>query len=275
MKKNRILIIDHSDSARTLLFKKLRAEIEDVEIIACSNAKEAMTACNRYEFHIITTSIDLPDTNGYQLIDQIRDSNKNSDTAIFVVSSNNENQMIEEFDIDETKAVTAYFDKSDGHKSLVTFISDFLQKSDVSTARLIYVDNSSTSSAIICSILETNGFHFQHFKSSQQGLDFIRNDINENDQCTYDILITDILLSGTIIGYDLVKTIRQELKLDYLSLPILLLTQEPDEDEKTDFTGIFGAGTNDFLAKPVSENDLLERLQILLNIKRQNEALHQ
>ena len=33
---------------------------------------------------------------------------------------------------------------------------------------------------------------------------------------------------------------------DYLALPVLLMTIEPGEDERTDFTGIFGAGTNDF-----------------------------
>ena len=42
---------------------------------------------------------------------------------------------------------------------------------------------------------------------------------------------------------------------------ILLLTIEPGEDERTDCTGIFGAGTNDFITKPVDESDLLSRLQ--------------
>ena len=56
-------------------------------------------------------------------------------------------------------------------------------------------------------------------------------------------------------------------------LAILLMTVEPDEDEKTDFTGIFGAGTNDFITKPITEDNLIERLVNLVNVKRQNEAL--
>ena len=40
------------------------------------------------------------------------------------------------------------------------------------------------------------------------------------------------------------------------------------------YTAIFGAGTNDFITKPVDEDDLLKRLQTLVNIKRQNEALN-
>jgi len=271
--RSRILIIDYSDVARTILFRKLQTELSDVEIIACGSGKEAITAATRYEFDIITTSIDLPDINGYQLIEKIRSIPKNQDTAIFVVSGNNDNTITEEFNVDETKAVTAYFDKADEHKSLVSFIADFLQKSDIKTARIIYVDNSATSAAITSAILKRQGFHFQHFKSSEQGLLFIKNDIEQHGYCTYDIVITDILLTGTMIGYDLVKTIRNEYKLDYLTLPILLLTAEPDENEKTDFTGIFGAGTNDFLTKPISEDDLIERLQLLINIKRQHEAI--
>ena len=46
-----------------------------------------------------------------------------------------------------------------------------------------------------------------------------------------------------------------------------------EENEKTDFTGIFGAGTNDFITKPISEEVLVERIINLINIKRQNEAL--
>ncbi len=272
--RNRILIIDNSDVARTILFKKLKAELDNIEIIACGSAKEAITAATRYEFDIITTGIDLIDMNGYQLIEKIRATSKNKDTAIFVVSSNNDNELIHEFNMDETKAVTAYFDQADGHKSLVSFISNFLQKSDLSTARIIYVDNSATSAAITSSILNNQGFHYKHFKSSEQGLAFIKDDIDTHGLCTYDILITDILLTGTIIGYDLVKTVRNDYGLDYLTLPILLLTMEPDEDEKTDFTGIFGAGTNDFLTKPFSEADLLDRIKVLINIKRQHDAIH-
>jgi len=273
--RSRILIIDHTDDSRTALFKKIHDQLENIEIIACGSAKEAITATTRYEFDIITTSIELSDMNGYQLIDKIRHSPKNKDTAIFVVSGHDEAPITQDLNMDETKAVTAYFDRSDEHKSLVSFIADFLQKSDINTARIIYVDNSATSSAITSSMLKRQGFHFKHFKSSEQGLEYIQQDIEQHGACTYDLLISDILLSGTILGYDLVKTVRNQYKLDYLTLPILLLTPEPDENEKTDFTGIFGAGTNDFLTKPFSEDSLLDRIEVLINIKRQHEALHQ
>lgn len=271
--KNRILIIESSDSARSLLYKKLQSKLNQIDIIACASAKEALTAVTRYDFNIITTSIDLPDMNGYQLVKKIRQIQKNSNTAIFIISSNHEEELAQ-LDDQQNKAVTAYFDKSDGHNSLISFIKKFLQKSNIKTARIIYVDNCSSDDDIVASTLKRHGFHIKHFKTAEQGLDFIRQDVVDNEHCTYDLLITDIFITGTIVGYDFIKRIRNEIKLDYQALPTLLLVQEPKDDNKTDFTGIVGAGTNDFLTKPIEEGELLKRIQVLINIKRQKQALN-
>ncbi len=139
---------------------------------------------------------------------------------------------------------------------------------------MLYVDKSATSTAITTSILSKNGIEFVHFREANEALDFLRDDLQANGHCTIDVLITDLMLSSELTGFELIQTIRNELHLDYLALPILLMTIEPGEDEKTDFTGIFGAGTNDFITKPIDPDDLLDRLQNLINIKRQNEALN-
>ena len=122
--------------------------------------------------------------------------------------------------------------------------------------------------------LKKHGIDFHHFGEATEALEFLRQDIQTNDSCSMDVMITDLLLSGDMHGFELIQKIRNELELDYLTLPILLMTMEPGEDERTDFTGIFGAGTNDFITKPVDETDLLGRLQNLVNIKRQSEALN-
>ena len=57
--KRRILLIDSSDSARTILCNEISSRAPDLDIIACASGKEAMTAVKRYEFEIITTGISL------------------------------------------------------------------------------------------------------------------------------------------------------------------------------------------------------------------------
>lgn len=273
MKKRRLLLIDASDSARTILFKEISSRADDLDIIACGTGKEALTAVKRFEFEIITTGIALEDMNGYELIEQIRNSPKNKDTAIFVVSGDTDTRIMGA-DMEDTNAVTAYFDKAEGHETLVNFILNYLGSNSELAVKLLYVDKSATSTSITTTILKNNDIEFVHFREATEALDHLRQDLEQNQLCSYDMMITDLMLSSNMTGFELIHAIRNELELDYLSLPVLLMTIEPGEDERTDFTGIFGAGTNDFITKPVDEADLLFRLQTLVNIKRQSEAIN-
>jgi len=273
LNKRRLLLVDYSDSARTILFKEISRQMPDLEIIACATAREALSSIKRFEFEIITTSLSLPDMDGYKLIEEIRKSVKNRDTAIFVVSGDADTRIMGS-NPDDTNAVTAYFNKSEGHKPLVNFILNFLGKNSQAPVKAIYVDKSATSTAITSAILSKNGIDFIHVRESSEALDFLRDDLAKNNSCTIDLLICDLMLTSQINGFELIQTIRNELGLDYLTLPVLLMTIEPADDEHTDFTGIFGAGANDFITKPFNEEDLLNRIITLVNIKRQNEALN-
>jgi DNA-binding response OmpR family regulator len=270
--KKRVLIIDTSDSARTILFKQLQSQMPDIDIIACGTGREALTATNRFQFEIITTGLSLPDMDGYELIAEIRKQNKNKETPVFVVSGDTHTHIVDP-ENDDANAITAYFDKAEGHSALVSFIKDFMHRESTLYARILYVDPSATSAAITNSILEKNHFNYLHIKDGETALNELRLDYNKNYQCTYDLLITDLVLDNRMDGFTLIQTIRKELEFDYMTLPILLMTIEPGMDEKTDFTGIFGAGTNDFITKPITEEKLIERVANLINIKRQNEAL--
>jgi len=272
--KKRLLIIDSSDSTRSILYKELLSSLPDIDIIACGTAKEALTATKRFNFEIITTGLTLPDMDGQKMIEEIRKQQKNIDTPIFVVSGDTHTHIINNDNEDiTTSAITAYFDKSEGHKALVNFISNFLGKDNVIAAKILYVDQSATSAAITSSILNKNNFNFLHIKTGEMALNELRRDYDENQKCTYDVLITDLTLNQQMTGFELIQSVRRELNFDYLTLPILLMTVEPEDNEKTDFTGIFGAGTNDFITKPIAEEALVERILNLINIKRQNEAL--
>jgi len=273
LNKRRLLLIDSSNSVRSILYNEIAKQMPSLDIIACATAKEALTAIKRFEFEIITTSIELSDMDGYKLIEQVRKSVKNRDTAIFVVSGDTDTRIVGE-DMDDTNAVTAYIDKAEGHEALVNFILNFLGEDTIVPIKVLYVDKSATSTAITTSIMEQNDVTYIHFKEAEDALDFLRQDFAENHRCTVDMLIADLMLSNQMNGIDLIQNIRKELEFDYLTLPALLLTIEPGEDERTDFTGIFGSGTNDFMTKPINPTDLLNRIRTLVNIKRQNEALN-
>ncbi len=270
--KKRLLIIDASDSARTILYKELLSNLAEIDIIACGTAKEALIATRRFEFQIITTGLTLPDMDGHALIEEIRQQPKNRDTPIFVVSGDTHTKILDPA-AGKSEAITAYFDKAEGHKALVEFIYNFLAKDRSLSARILYVDSSATSAAITMSILDKNNLNYHHVKDGMAALAALRQDIADSGRCSYEMMITDLVLTPDMDGFTLIQNVRDTLKLNYLSLPILLMTMEPEDDETTDFTKIFGAGTNDFITRPISEDTLMERVINLINIKRQHEAL--
>lgn len=272
LNKRRLLLIDSSSSVRSILYNEIAKQMPSLDIIACATAKEALTAIKRFEFEIVTTSIELSDMDGYKLIEQVRNSDKNKDAAIFVVSGDSDTRIVDDA-MDDTNEVTAYIDRAEGHQALVTFIFNFLGEDMVVPIKVLYVDKSATSTSITTSIMEKNDVAYIHFKEAEDALDFLRQDFAKNHRCTVDLLISDIMLSSQMNGIDLIQNIRKELEFDHLTLPALLLTIEPGEDERTDFTGIFGSGTNDFMTKPINPTDFLNRIKTLVNIKRQNEAL--
>ncbi len=274
LSQKKILIIDSSDSTRAILFKELLSSAPDLDIIACGTAKEAITACKRFEFDIITTGLSLPDMGGYEMIDNIRDQMKNKDTPIFVVSGDTKTQIITNEESDR-HAITAFFDKAEGHTALVEFIANYLEEESTNTANILYVDPSATSAAITKSILTKNNFNFRHVTEGQDAVDILKADAEASPSSSFDLLITDLSLSNQMAGFELIQFVRNDIGYDYLTLPILLMTMEPGEGENTDFTGIFGAGTNDFITKPLTEKTLIERITNLVDIKRQNEALQE
>ena len=174
--KKRLLIIDSSDSARTILFKELLTNLPDIDIIACGTAKEALTATKRFNFEIITTGLSLPDMGGQEMITEIRKQQKNVDTPIFVVSGDTHTHIINTDEDSTASAITAYFDKAEGHKALVDFICNFLGKDNTIAAKILYVDQSATSAAITSSILEKNNFNFLHVKTGEMALNELRRD---------------------------------------------------------------------------------------------------
>lgn len=72
-----------------------------------------------------------------------------------------------------------------------------------------------------------------------------------------DLVLLDVMMPG-MSGYEVVQQIRQNLKL---SMPIVLVT---GNDQPT-FTGEIKIEAEDFIQKPIDFDQLLSRIQVLLN----------
>lgn len=83
----------------------------------------------------------------------------------------------------------------------------------------------------------------------------------------YDLLLLDVMMPG-MNGFELTRRIRKQ--LDEQFIPILLISalQEPEERAQG-----LEAGANDFLSRPYNDDELMARINALLNLKRARDEL--
>jgi two-component system cell cycle response regulator len=277
-KLSRILVVDGSEVARTIIVRTLSAELPDTVIVTSGTTEEARGALERECFDLITTSLVLPDGDGLDLVRHVRASRHHHYTPTIVVSGDADTRLLRE---GFAAGVTDYFDKLLGYQAFAEFIRDFMQRNSGLVGRILYVEDSATTATAMQRLMERHGLQVIHVTEAEAALRQLK-DTAPGGPLTdqgFDIVITDFYLQGKLTGGDLLHAIRARFHYSQQEMPVLVLT-----GSETDATQIevFHAGANDFVSKPVIEEVLLARIRSLLLIKqqfvalkRQTEAMHQ
>lgn len=111
------------------------------------------------------------------------------------------------------------------------------------------VEDDANTRKLMCTVLKQGGYEPVPAKDGLEALDIL-------DKKYIDLIVLDIMLPG-MNGYDLTRTIRDSGS----ELPVLMVTaREAKADKITGFT----SGTDDYMVKPVDEDELLLRIAALL-----------
>ena len=266
----RIMIVDRSEVARSIMSHILQKEMEDAYIVTCGSAEEAMDYLHREKFDLVTTSLVLPGLDGLDLCHEIRKSDKQHFTPVIVVSSDADRRLLRE---GFSAGVTDYFNKSLGYKRLVEFIKDVSQRHSGLVGRVLYVEDSLSTAQVTKSLMEKHGLCVTHTTGGEEALQLLKNvrtlnGTEENEG--FDVVFTDFFLEGQMTGGDLLYAIRTQLHYSRQEMPVLVITIE---DNKQCQAEIFHAGANDFITKPVMEEVLISRTKSLLLVKHQYNVL--
>lgn len=118
--------------------------------------------------------------------------------------------------------------------------------------QVCFLEDSCTSSQAIREMLGEKSHMVDHFSSAEEALDAIL----EKD---YDVLLaSQIVALGGMDCEGLIETLRASPQASKRSLPIVVLTANPNQREHYDF---FNAGAQDVVVKPIDGDALSERLQ--------------
>ena len=123
--------------------------------------------------------------------------------------------------------------------------------------RVIYIEDSRSVAHVVIGYLKKINLDVTHFTNAESALESI---INNN----YDLVITDVMLDGTINGVSLVRMIRAH-DSHISEVPILAMTSHDDPQRRIE---LYHAGINDYVTKPPIEEELAARVNNLISNKR-------
>ena len=114
---------------------------------------------------------------------------------------------------------------------------------------ILVVEDDQALNKLICRVLNKNGYETASAADGEEALALL-------DQMYIDLIITDLMMPN-MDGYDLTKALRDS----GYQLPILVVTAR---DTFPDKAKGFKLGIDDYMVKPIDDNELLLRVEALL-----------
>lgn len=257
----RIMVVDGSKLVRKLIGDVLRRELPGVEVVGCADLAEARAALESAPVDLVTTSLVLPDADGLQLAQVVREAAGQRYVPVIVVSSEAQSRL-------ETRRltedVTDYFDKSNGQRALAEFIRGYVQPETIPGAHVLYVEDSRTVALATTRMLKAQQLRVTHMISAEDALDYLRAHLVQ-DAPGADLVLTDVYLKGELSGHDLVQAIRVEFGYGKRRLPVLVMTGDVNRINQM---ALLRHGANDLVLKPIEERLLVTKVLFQLRLAR-------
>jgi len=248
----KVLVLEHSR-----LFQKMLTELlEELDCsvdCVCSGA-DGKDALEKQDYNLILAGQSIFDDSGTEFVECCK--NKKSSCSIILLTSEPNETLLKNA---RNAGITDIFPKTN-----FTYLRESLRyyiegqtNVDVEGGRVVYIEDSPSVAHVVINFLKKINLDVTHFTNAETALESI---ISEE----YDLVITDVMLDGTMSGVSLVRMIRAHGTL-ISEIPILAMTGHDDPQRRIE---LYHAGINDYVTKPPIEEELASRVYNLITNKR-------
>jgi len=252
-----VLIVEPSESYRKLIETILHEE--DVDTIFLPNGNAAIEFLKSNAPDVICVSHELGDMDSFMFIKLVQRHNLCVDVPKFLITSNKDLEFRRKcYDIGFTEILY----KANLETLRLSFKMMILQGNLAVTADILYVEDVASTAAYTTAVMHQVGWNVEHVSTAEEALELLY--INN-----YDLLVTDLILSGEKSGINLIEELRSS-DNPMSSIPIMALSGWNDILRQI---YVLQIGANDFITKPIQENDFIARTINLIQNKRKQDAL--
>jgi CheY-like chemotaxis protein len=267
--RKRLLIVEDNEAERMSVVELLSHD--DVEISTASTGAEALAALRSQTFDSVVLDLRLPDTTGFDVLEQIQSDASLRDLPVIVftgkeLSPDEESRLrfaaksivikgvqSPERLLDETALfLHRVVSKLPPEKQRML---ERLHQTDeaLEGKKVLVVDDDVRNIFALSSVLERHGMHVVTANTGKKAISILE------DADDVAIVLMDIMMPE-MDGYETMSVIRQKPK--YKRLPILALTAKA---MKGDREKCLQAGASDYIAKPVNTDQLLSLMRVWLH----------
>lgn len=247
-----ILVVDHSKVFRALWHRLvLKAGHEPIMV---ASGQEGLDVLGKRRVDLVCVSLTLPDIDGIEFCRRARKTRRGRHVPLILLTSTEDKQArLAAFEA----GATDIHPKTD-IEELFNQAARFVEEDDQRlSGRVLYVEDSSVVAHVMLRILERLGLEVDHYTSATDAHEAF-------NRHAFDLVISDILVEGEMSGMGLVSRIREKYP-DKARVPILAVSGMDDINRRME---LFRLGVNDFISKPVVEEEVVARVGNLISNKQ-------
>jgi len=242
----RVLVVDDNPLARAVLVRLL--EKFGCSALAAESGKHALTIIESHPksaFDFITIDLNMPDMDGLELAEAVRNLLPNTPKLVMVTASDTstleQDHRLKSFDTLLNKPVTAaQIGKLLANREIRSPISEKPATAPLAGLRILLAEDIPTNQLIACEILESFGATVETASNGQEAVHMV------TDQGkTYDVVLMDMQMPE-MDGLEATRQIRANAR--WSALPIIAMTAHALDEERQ---RCLAAGMNDFITKPI------------------------
>lgn len=257
------LIVDNSRTYRQLVGELFsQYEITTDFSNQLSDAKQKL---EEESYDVLCICQHLRDGSGQELIEYVQTHVQQVPSVIFLTSDEEAST--------EGLAIDKLIHKADLHQvidQLTLFIEQKLAPL-VQQGRILLVEDHKSTAAVLIKLLEQHQYRIDHFNNADKAWElFSQEKANGSEPSAFDLVITDMTLADNTNGLDLVGKVRK-LRDTRGQVPIMGITGLDDNDRRLQW---FSAGINDYLTKPILNEEFCVRANNLITQKSLLDRVH-
>lgn len=244
MQKLNALVVDASAEFRENAKKILNHAGFDVTLAETGHS--GLSCAERDHFRLVCCSDDLADIAGSEFCGQLRAIEGYDYVAALVLTKNDTAKTLKQALL---AGATDIFSKQDP-RELETYVQRLAERETRKlSGRVLFIEDSRVLQTIIIDLLTDMGLDVDAYTFAEEAWKAFQGG-------DYDLVITDIMLEGSMSGLTLARKIRR-LRENYGNVPIIATSGFDNISRKIE---LFHLGVNDFISKPIVREELRQRV---------------